>query len=256
MEDNEVIEVEEPQNEDIEQPQEETIEEELPEGVSERTKEQFDKLKNKNKELKNVVDSLRPAAEVQPSQEDFKHLDQSQIDDVLKDMTTDDGFIDGNKLMSTLKDMNENTQKALQIAEREREHRERERIAREEQIKSEEMRKVHEKYPELDPENDVFDEEYYDLVRNDLISQMMRGEENVMAAADKMSKYLKRDVVNKKEQEEKETKEEQKKQINASRPRSRTAKNYYQQDEEEALIHKVRTGKKGAVAEMLKRRGQ
>lgn len=257
MENNETQEVQEPQN-----PVEDTAEE-TKEEMSDRTKEQFDKLKESNQELKkerdqykNVLDSLKPAEEVKPTEQEYQNLEQGQIDDVLKGMVTDDGYIDANKLADTLKQLDIAARDAKQRADRVAEHAERERIAREEQIKSETMRKVHEKYPQLDPENEQYSPEFFNLVRNEIIGQMMEGKEDVMGAAEKMSKFLERDSVTKEEKAKKEEVENQKAQINATRPRSTVLKGYYESEEEESLKRKVREGKKGAIAEMLRRRGQ
>jgi len=54
-------------------------------------------------------------------------------------------------------------------------------------------KRLYESYPELDPDNKAgFNEEAYDLVRNELVNQLwQRGQQDPLAAAEKMSKYWK-----------------------------------------------------------------
>jgi len=113
------------------------------------------------------------------------------------------------------------------------------------------MKKVHEKYPELDPHNEAFDELFFDRVSNEMLGQIARkGVDDPMAAADAIADFMGKTVKEKQEQLEKEN---QKITINAVRPRSSMAKGYYEQDDQDELIKQVRLGKKGAVGEALKR---
>ncbi len=258
---------------------EETKEETEEKPQKDRTTEQFEKLTKSNKELKqqrdkykNVLESLQPDAPAPqqpaqnyqqptnkaPSAKQFENLSQKDIDSQFKSMVDDKGYLDGNKLFAVLKQMDARTERAEAKAERIRIQAEKERIARQQQQKSRKMQDVHDKYPQLDPENDAsFDPEFYELVRNDLIGQMMEGKEDPMAAADKWSKVLSskegKEEVAKMTKEEKEKKKEQKEQINAVRPRSSSMKGYYEKEEEDKLMDKVRKGKKGALAEAIRR---
>ena len=54
-----------------------------------------------------------------------------------------------------------------------------------------ETKKLYESYPELDPLNDNFNKDAYDLVRNELTSQIVQtGNRDALSAATKMSKYF------------------------------------------------------------------
>lgn len=251
-------------------------EDSLPKDTSDRTKEQFDKLKEKNKELNEVnkqyqslMDSLIPEPEQQqtpqpqqqPQQKDYSHLEQDDIDQVFQSMIDDKGFLDGNKLKDTLRNMNEAAKAANERAKRVEEHVMRETQARERAIKDEKTRSLHDKYPMLDPENkDEFDRDFYEAVRNDMVGQYMNGvapgQEDPVASADKLAKRYLQDTMNKQEQEQKERGEQARAHVNTTRPRSRITKGYYEQDGEDVLIDAVRKGKKGALGELLKRRGQ
>lgn len=248
--------------------QDTNIETPVVEEEKSRTAEQFEKLKDSNKTLKderdtykNLLDSLLPSdAEMATVTPPVKET-QPDIAEDLKAMVDEDGYLDGAKLTETLKEINERAKRAEQKVARIEEHNERVRVAKEQNQKTALMRSVHEKYPSLDPESGVFDKDFYEAVRNDLIGQMMEGKEDPMLAADKWSDKLygntERQIeVTKEEKEAKDTKEDQKAQINAIRPRSSSMVGYYKEEENDILMDKVRQGKKGALAEILRRRGQ
>lgn len=257
------------------QTQDTNLEAPTPSEDKSRTAEQFEKLKESNQELKkerdhyrNVLDSLTPEAATPtqraqapqtPQADGYTHLKQEDIDAVYTQMVDADGYLDGGKLVNTLKEMDSRAraaeQRALQIEQHLKLREEAETQAR----KTELMRKVHELYPQLDPERaETFDAEFYDAVRNELIGQIMTsGQEDPMAAAEKWSKKLYRDIeMDKKEKAIKEEKQEQKAQINATNLRSPSLKGYYEKAEEGDLREKIKHGKKGALAELLRRRGQ
>lgn len=249
------------------------VEQSTQEPVKDRTTEQFEKLKESNQELKqerdkykNLLDSLRPEVVPEPAKQyeepinqapkSFGTLEQADIEKTFESMKDEDGYLDGNKLVEALKAMDARARQADQRAQRAEEHVQRVIVAKEEEKKTATMRAVHEKFPQLDPTSEAFDPTFYDVVRNELIGQLMEGKEDPMAAAEKWSSklYKKEQPVTKEEIEKKETIEEQKKQINAVRPRSASNVGYYKDEEEESLKEKIRSGKKGALAELLRRR--
>jgi len=229
----------------------------------ERTKKYIDGLKDENKKYKDVLSSLTPEekyeAPVQqaPQAEQFQTLQQGDIDQVFRSMVDDQGFVDGNKLLNTLRDLDTSAKNSKQAAEKALEHARRVEVAQQEQQKSATMQTVHEKYPQLDPESESFDSRYWEFVRNELIGQMMEGKQDPLSAAEKgYDVFYKEQQVTKEEKAQKEEKDNAKAQINATRPRSSSAVGYYENEEEEALKAKVQAGKKGALAELLRRRGQ
>jgi hypothetical protein len=255
----------------IEEPKEEPKEEK----TKKRTKKQFKKLTKSNKELKkerdqykSVLDSLKPKVPpVQPQQptrdvpqaETYSHLKQDDIDDVFSGMMDKEGYVDGNKLMGALKSMNERAvraEKQVETINKSVDARLRQQRDFEE---SRIVREVHEKHPQLDPESDDFNEEYFDSVRNEMIGQMMQGKQDFMAAADKWYKrYYKEEVeevATKKQKEEATEKEEAKRQINATQPKPTAGTVGFRDYELEALKEETMKGKKGALAERLRRSG-
>lgn len=235
----------------------------------ERTSKYIDSLKDEQSKLKedlqteknkyqNLIDSLivDPSGNTTapPKAQEYGNLNQKQVDDVFSSMVTDDGYVDANKLLEVLKDTDERARKAEERARGIEEYQKQQEIARQERDKSDLMNKVHQKYPSLDPEsNEEFDPTFYDLVRNELIGQMMQGKEDPMAAADKWYNNLSATNMNKEETKQKEEKQNQKAQINATRPRSAAMAGYYEKNEQEDLMNKVKAGKKGALAEALRR---
>lgn len=258
--------------------EEEAEEEEEEREVSDRTKEQFEKLTESNKELKterdkykNVLESLVPEkpedkyqepTNKMPSAGQYKNLEQKDIESVFKSMVDEDGYLDGNVLLTTLKKMDERTRRAEQEAIRLKKEQERLKLEEEQKQISSEAKMVHEKYPQLDPENEEeFNKDFYNAVRGDLINDMMKsGKRDFMKSADRIAKAFvssskeEKEVATKEETKTKEETQKKKEQINAVRPKSTSMAGYYKDEEEQALREKVRKGKKGALAEMLRRR--
>lgn len=234
----------------------------------ERTKKFIDKLKDENKKYKDVLSSLTPEQNSPqvPNQDQFSNLNQSDIDAVYKSMVDDKGYIDGNKLLNTLQGMDKRARDAEQRAARVEEHVRRVETAQTEQQKTQTMKAVHEKFPQLDPDNEQFDPRYWEFVRNDLIGQMMQGKQDPMASAQKgfdifykkstqLDENPEENPMNKAQKEAKAVSDNAKAQINATKPRVSSTSDY-DHDEEQDLISRARAGKRGAVAELLRRRGQ
>lgn len=235
-----------------------------------RTQEQFEKLTESNQELKqeneqlkeetqkyqSVLDSLTPPVVPQPQASQYANLNQEDIDATFAAMQDENGYIDGGKLLATLKSLDEKARNAEMRAQRVEEHVQRVESAETQSKKTQVTKEVHSKFPELDPESEVFNPDLWDTVRNEMIGQAMEGKEDFMAAANKWYTKFYGNEMTKQQKQQKEEKETQKAQINASRPTSNSVAGYYEGDAEKALIDKVRLGKKGALAEMLRRRGQ
>lgn len=229
-----------------------------------RTAEQFEKLTAKNKELseklaayeqqnsQSVIDSLKPKAEPPINQSpasgqkfnlpSFNPGKENNQPDA--DLVDQEGFVNADVLKKSLSDAQ---QKALQ-AEKEA------RIAREQFVKYEEnqqIRAAHEKFPQLDPHNKQFDKTFYDLTRNELIGQMIEGKKDVIAAAEKVAKLY--HPANKEDEQKKQAEEkaEQKMQINAGNKTSTSPS--FKDVTDDDLIRATRSGKKGALAERLRR---
>lgn len=269
------------QEENIETPpvQEETPEVDEKEALDnsknpERTKEYIDKVKKERDEYKELFESLRPnevpeqAQTYQdpinqaPDASNFSNLNQTQIDDAFKSMMDADGYLDGNKLMGLLRDLEQKTISAEERAkklEQEREQEKKEAFLQEEQKAQTD---VYSKYPSLNPNNtEEFNPRFYNYVRKELESLARSGVkpsgEDYMKAADQVyvDFYEGREDMTKKEKEQQEKTEDAKRQINANRPRSSTQPGYWASEEDEALRASIRAGKKGSVAEYLRRKG-
>lgn len=159
----------------------EAIEPTLPDGVSERTKEEFDKLKEHNAQLKaeneayksktSVLDDLRPSA---------PNLSPTQVDDIKKSLVDENGFVDVARLEAVIKDADDRARRAEEKA-----------LALESKVQNSEekvqVREVHKDFPNLDPHSESFDPKFYELVRLELIGQMMNGEQDMAKAAKKVS---------------------------------------------------------------------
>lgn len=267
-------------------PEETAPVEEKAEEKKDRTSEQFAKLTESNKELKeerdqykNLFEGLRPAEIPQEAQQyqepinqapqnQFQNINQEAVDQTFQSMIDENGYLDGNKLMSTLKSMDERATRAELAAKQVQEENIKKNTEAREREEKQATLDVYTKYPHLDPNNvdgvEVdgekisFDPKMWQYVKNELESKARRGvmpsNSDYMEAADQVYQdlYGGRDMTKKEEQKKVES---QKNIINATRPRSTMNVNYYKDDAESALIDQVRAGKRGAVGELLRRKG-
>jgi len=278
--------VEEPEEESKEEPEEEVTEEEALENSKnpKRTGKFIEKLKEENKELKkNVLDSLRLEPVVstdsppfaQPIQEFTpeiaktvdKHtteLNPDNVDDIYANLIDENGYIDANLLITTLKTANEEARKAREAAESANKRADESERTSKKSIRDfeedREVRRVHKKYPQIDPKKEEFNEMFWDDVRKEIATAPILRGENVsfMDAADKIwkARYTDKEVepVKKKDKEVMTKKVDQKKNINASVP-SGHFEGYYSDTDTKELNEATRLRKKGALAERLRRSG-
>jgi len=251
------------------QPTEEsTIETEgsLPEGVSDRTKQEFEKLKAKNKELAeklssyekpskvpSVLDSLRPQpvtdaapqAQVQVTPEDMGNLSHQQVDDIVKDLVDANGYVDEALLKKRLLEANEKA-KAAEDRAKMAEQKAEQAVAEVSRFsQGQQVQKTHADFPEVDPDSDKFNPTLYELVRNELIGQMLEGKQDFHAATRKWVEKL-----GLRQPAEKQESIAAKEHINAgesTKPNTRLS--------HERLVQGTMDGDENAIYERLKRSG-
>lgn len=226
----------------------------LPNEVSDRTKEQFEKLTQNNKDLKEKMDKLQAEKDVlqslYPSAQQAQTVNPSLINNTTENLITEDGYVDVNKLNKALAD----AQKRAEAAERKAQAA---ATSFETYTQTEQVSRAHAKHPYLDPNNPQFDRKFYDLTKNELIGQMMNGQKDVMLAADKVAQMYKPQPVQKEEQSQKVKQENNnsKSQMNAGRTGSGQIVGTYQSMSNDDLIARQRKGDRNALAERLKRSG-
>jgi hypothetical protein len=223
-----------------------------------RTTEQFEKLTKANQELKaelekakqareeSVLDSLKPKA-MNPDFAGIPGLPGNLTPSEKKKLIDESGYLNADVLEQTIAEANKRAEQAEKDA----------KMARDNFVKYEETQQTkaaHEKYPELDPHSDSFDKDYYDLVKNEVFVQMARGEKDLLKAAAKIKKLYQSKVVEDKKAVVQEDQTDQKQQINAGKASSNRSGAYETTDDSD-LIRATRKGKKGALAERLKRAG-
>ena len=182
----------------------------LDEGVKERTRQQFEKLKaekdalkkqldqqtalNAQRDYPSVVDLFAPTGQQVPAPASVTNYNTQQplAPNVPKEQASlvdKDGYIITDELTRRLQ-LAENASKKAEEAERRARDAET-RIAKFEQ--DTETKALYTSYPELDPTSTVFDKDAYDLVRNELTTQIVQsGKRDSMGAAAKMSKYFRK----------------------------------------------------------------
>ena len=218
-------------------------EEGLPEDVSERTKSEFEKLKAHNKELseklksleprpQSVFDSLRPQVP-----QNFGNLTTQQVGDISLKFTDDQGYLDENALSKALKDANDRASRAEAAA---RESRDAIRLFEE----REQMRVTHSKFPQLDVNSDKFDPRFHEITRNEMVGQMMRGEQDYLKAAEKAALIMTSPSEVKKPDQKANLE-----QINAN------ARSQKGSPVDASLLNRVQRDQPGALAELLRQTG-
>lgn len=165
----------------------ESNEPQLPDGVAERTKEEFEKLKAHNSELKkqldayngktSVLDELKPA-EVPV---ETPNLSTTKVAEIKSKFVDENGYVDVDAFESALNRAEERARRAEEKAEKvEKKIQNSEETA---QVKA-----AHAEYPVLDPHSEQFDPKFYELVKLNMIGQMMNGKSDLLAAAREVSK--------------------------------------------------------------------
>jgi len=260
VKEEEVKEETKPQEEESKLPEEE-------QDLKERTKREFEKLKQHNQQLKetvkkytDVLTSLSPQEVAPPNQftpyfepiltntppQSYPGLSKEQVQETFDNLVDDQGYVDVNLLKEELGKQRE---RAALLEQRAREA---EALAKQaaktvdDFQRTNKMKEIHAKYPQIDPESPQFDERMWEAVRNEIIGQWTTtGKEDVEAAAKKWYDILYPMA--------KDKQAEKKAQINAipTTPTS-TSSNF---EDHEALVEATRKNKKGALAERLRRAG-
>jgi hypothetical protein len=266
------IEEEQSQEQSQEQLQEQPVEEQkeepkLPDETKERTKQEFEKLKQSNQELKetvkkytDVLSSLQPQEVAPPNQftpafepiltnqppATYPGLTQQQIKDTFENLIDSEGYVDVNLLKEELEKQRRRAEIAEQKA-REAEEAAKKAVKTVDDFqRTQKMREIHAKYPMLDPESPQFDERMWEAVRNEIVGQWVTtGTEDVDAAAKKWYDILYPMA--------KDKEADKKAQINAIPTQPVSTSSTF--EDHQALVEATRKGKKGALAERLKRAG-
>lgn len=266
-------EVEAPIEEKVEEPEvkEEVVKEEVTEEEAlkeskqpEHTKKFIEKLKEQNKELKkNVLDSLEPEApqwpqapttNVIPNVQQFPGLSQTQITDTFKGLVDENGYVDSGLLINSLKEQKNRNDALQQEVIKAKQDTQKTNKRLDDFERNEVMREVHKVYPTLDPNNENFDEKLWKFVRNEVVDQWMNGKPtDVMGAATEGMTVLYGNEMKKAEKEQIEKTETAKKNINALGASQTTQRDIY--SDHDALVTAVQHGKRGALAERLRKAG-
>lgn len=206
----EVVTPEGEEQQPVEMPTTEEPSNELPEDASERTKQQFEKLKEHNKKLKKELEAAKGGQPKPPSLlESYvlhqptapvstPNLSQTQVAEITKQVVDAEGYLNQDELEARLRKADEAEQRARQAEQRANQALE--KVARFEV--DAQTRALYAKHPQLDPSSQTFDPEFYELTKNELLSQLVNGgTQDALAAADKMSKYVKKQEVTPQQQQ-------------------------------------------------------
>jgi hypothetical protein len=160
----------------------------LPDGVAERTAAEFEKLKEHNAQLKtqldayksktSVLDDLRPPTEVQV---ETPNLTPEKVEEIKSKFVDENGYVDVARVEQELNNVEERAKRAEAKADKIEK-----KIQNSEE--SANVKVAHTEFPQLDPHSETFDTKFYELVKLNLIGQMMNGEQDIVKAAREVSK--------------------------------------------------------------------
>lgn len=158
---------------------------ELPDDAKERTKLEFEKLKEHNRQLaeenerlktvqphqQSVLENLSPQASVPQT----PNLTQVQVDDIVKGLVDENGYLDQALLENTLRKANQQVAEAKAMAEQARSDAAQARNAVSKYEETRQIRLAYKKFPSLNPENKGFDPVFFRQVNNELIGSAYEG---------------------------------------------------------------------------------
>lgn len=245
----------------------------LPEEVKERTREEFEKLKAKNKELsgklthyegqkpkkRSGLDVFGPPDKTVPQQQQVppaqKQVAPPPVDEIKPIIPDDQGYIDVGALNQTISQINERNRRA----ERQANAAAHKAALAEEKISkyehTDKTLKTYEKHPYLDPnKTEDFDERFSELTKLEIIRQMTEeGTADYLKAANKVKKEF-YDPTKKEEAKPDEKQKEnvaKRDQINAVSGVQKGEK----EPEQDYFVSESRKGNKDAIYQRLKKSG-
>jgi hypothetical protein len=157
--------------------------EELPEDAKERTKREFDKLKQHNKELAEELEKLK----TQPKTSALQGIDQGmvqavapnlspkEVEDTIQGLVDENGYLDQALLENTLKQANQKVAQAQAEAQQARLEAKQALSQVNKFGQDREVRIAHKRFPNVDPESPKYDPNFFKLVKNELLGAMYEG---------------------------------------------------------------------------------
>jgi hypothetical protein len=177
----------------------------------ERTKAYIERLKTEKQELearlqqvpqpqvsqRSVLEAYLPQvgdpglAPVQTQVAIPQNLTSSQVENIQKSLVDENGYVDGAALERELQ--------RASVAERQAREANERSSRLEQQIQKmnidQQTLRLYESFPELDPSNKAFSPEAYDLVKKELLNELVTtGQQDAIGAANRMSRYFRKDV--------------------------------------------------------------
>jgi hypothetical protein len=222
-------------------------EQELPVDVSERTRQEFEKLKESNRKLKEELEARKPEQPVEYGP-NYTFLNERQVDAITDDFVDAEGNVDIVGLNKALKLANQRAERAESLVSK-IEKRERQKMVVE----------AHSKHPYLDPNGSAYDPKFYGLVRDRLVREFAEGKDRpLVEVADEIATFYKPVVSEDKLEQVKQDAVEQYKQTQQTKAQVSAVGSTQKRAEEpsyEDLRKRTREGDRSAFAERLRRAG-
>jgi hypothetical protein len=221
----------------------------LSESANDRTKEQFQKLLQRNKELNEKLKTFETSKKNEPEAPAYASVYETFKTDPFAmgtsqevDYIDEDGNVDIEKLNKDLKALKVSALEARRLAEQARE--------------DIEVREAHAKHPYLDPQSSEFDPAFFDLVKDRVLSKRFYEGKNIplIKIADEVISFYKPKGSEKKDGEKAvaEYKKSQQQILTNAPVSSNTARRVEQSDVED-LRERTLKGDKEALAKRLSR---
>jgi hypothetical protein len=225
----------------------------LPENSNDRTKEQFSKLLQSNKELnqsnKELMDKLQQLESLKQTDKNaYSSVYETFKSDPFSAVTTQDyeyvdenGDVDIERLNKDLKELKMSTLEAKRLAEQARE--------------DVEIREAHMKHPYLDPQNQNFDPQFFELVKDRVLRQKFYEKKNIplVDVANQVFSFYKPNVKSNAKSVEEQKKVQQ--QVTQNAPISSSTGRRQEGPNLEDLKNRTMKGDSRAIQERLKALG-
>ncbi len=236
---------------------------ELPEGVSEKARREFEKLKESNRRMAEKLNAYeKPKTERRSALDTFAPQPmygvpqpQAEVSEDIPEIAPDEnGYIDVSVINQTNKALAARLKRLEEEAKAARKKAEDAEVRVAKYEHTEKSAKVYAQFPHLDPTSDQFDEKFSDLVRKELLDQMVnQGKEDYLGAAQRVkTEYY--DPTSKPTPPVDTAKQENlQKREQISAPSS--SRGQRTQMDDETLIQATRMGNTAALNERLKRSG-
>lgn len=229
----------------------------------ERTKKYIDKIKDEKKQLQDVLESLSPVNNLpEPSEEapkpqqdipaanNYDNLSQQEVQNIYDKLIDANGYVDVNLLKQSLKEADDRARKAEETAKQVTQN----MSAMMNYIQNSEDRRMvkeaHAAYPQLDPNSPEFDQDFYDDVKDKVLTaKITTGRVDLVGIAEGVARKYQRMGITREQKERQQQADDARANISSTPTNSRRAPQPVDTD----LYDRANHGDRDANRELIRR---